>query len=568
MATKKLKQVPEADVDAVKATAQRMVTDNRDLMTMYQRYREIYFMENIEQPKNQGVDKDDWKLTASPGGRNAVTGMKRLLDTSEVHITIKAKGDKHPKSDDIENGLKKILSVSGEYRRARIDKDAILSAILYGPVVLGAESVDDMLAVQKKPMYKKRLEAIRKRTPVLVRAINAEESYQDWGELGMLQHLREYNMSGLELKERWGIDTQGDQRKVVKVHDFLDLEKRVVWADNVKNAIFAKYHSMDSMNVVARYAGGSSLFNEAKYQLQPFLYAHAKGEWDKRENLWFTYIFTALYMQGLPGPLLIVDPDSVNGQTEINIDFTGGVRKIIGKAQPANFPVVDRDAMEIKKMLDEVGNDSMIYKQTLGQNLSGSTFSGLAMLSSAGQLPLQDPKEAIQQAFKDIFEHILCRIKYEGIENDLIPATDIPDEYEIDVRLEPRLPQDNLRNSQIAQGLGDLVSDEWKHENLLQVGDTKAMMKQVIKEQMLKAFTGRMMQDPNIMGKFMEKALGNLMGPPASVDPTPPDQAMPPSEQLPPPEAAMSPEMMGAQGQPNMEQMPQTGPMIPPQERM
>lgn len=574
---KKMKQVSPEEIAEVKATALRMVADNADLVRMYERYRQIYFLENVEQMNAAGVDARDWKITASPSGRNAVTGMKRLMDTSEIHINIKSDGDKHSKSDDIEEGLKKILSVSGEYRRARIEKDAVLSAILYGPVVLGSESVADMLAVHKTPVYRKRIEAIQKRTPMLIRAINAEQSFQDWGELGMFQHLRKYQMTAAQLMEKWGIPATGDARKLTNVWDFIDVEKRVVWADGVKDTIFAKYHGMENMNIVARYAGGTSLFSEAKYQLQPFLYAHAKGEWDKRENLWWTYVFTSIYRQGIPGPLFVIDPDALGPNGEVEVRFANGVRALIAKpdaAKLAEYRVIDNDLMQLKSMLDEVDNESMIYKQTLGQNIAGATFSGLSMLSSAGQLPLQDPKEAIQQAFKDIFEHILCRIKYEGIDNELISPLDIPDEYEIEVKLEPKLPQDNLRNSQIAQGLGDLVSDEWKHENLLQIGDTKAMMKQVIREQMLKAFSMKLMQDPQVMGQFIQMALGNLGGnqptQPTAISSQP---SAPPEEQSTPQQG--QPDMM-AQGQqppdmmaqPGAEQMPKSGPMVPPQERV
>jgi hypothetical protein len=475
-------------------------------------------MNGGEKPRGTTIDENDWKVTVSPTGRNAVTGMKRLLDTSEVHIKVTVSGgETAPQSDTIEDGLKRILTQSGIMRRARIEKDLNLSAVLYGPAVIAAESVQDLLAVQKDPINRKRLEQIALRTPFLLQAITPRESFSRWGAFGMNAHLRRYQMSGANLEEAWGAEDMARDQKYT-VSDWLDHEVRCVWVEGKGEPLIASRHKMPSMNIAARFAGGTSLFDEIDKQSQSFLYAHTKGEWDKRENLFWTYLFTALYSQGLPGPLLIVDPDSVNPDEGIKIDFTGGVRKIIGKATATNFPVVDGDTLRIKEFMDAVNSESTIYRQTLGENVAGSTFSGLAMLSSAGQLPLEDPKEAISFAFRDIFQHILERIQAEGIENNWIKPQDIPDEYEIDVTLEPKLPQDNLRNAQVATALGPLVSDEWKRENLLQISDSDAMTKQVVKEQMLAAMIAAMMQDPNHVQGMIQAALsvGSVGGSPAA----------------------------------------------------
>jgi hypothetical protein len=562
--------LPQDKVDEIKAAAMQIAPANNNLDTLYQRYEEIYFMTAADQRQRiTNVDEKDVKTTISPNGRNAVTGMKRLLDTAEVHVEIKERGEKSQYSDAIEKGLLHILQQSGMFRRARIEKDLNLSAVLYGPVILAAESVDDLITTQKTPMYKKRLERIGKYTPFLFRAINARQSSSRWGEFGMMTHVRKYDLTGDAVQERWGIPNLSKLMKY-KIWDYIDLEDRVAWIEGGQTLI-AKPHLMPSMNIVTRFAGGTSLFDESERQMQSFLYAHVKGEWDRRENLFWTYLFTALFMQGLPGPLIMIDQESTpNGKAEIN--FTGGVRTMFGKGQAIDFPIVDSDVLRIKELMDATHAESTIYKQTLGQNISGSTFSGLAMLSSAGQLPLEDPKEALTMVYRDAFEHILCRIKEEGIENDLIPAGNIPDEYEIVVTLAPKLPQDNLRNAQIASGLGDLVSDEWKREHLLQIGDSKAMTRQVMREQILKTMVGAMTQDQNVMGPIIQRVLGQIMGPqqPAQVgpgqqpppQPTPEEMAMQGQEQPSPEQMAM----MQAGG--GMEAMPQTAPMIPPQERM
>lgn len=131
-------------------------------------------------------------MTASPSGRNKVTGVKQILDTSEIHVQVKQKG-KAVKSDEIEEAYKAMLRVSGEYKSARIEADNNLSSTLYGPVVQVAESVEDLITA-KTTNYKgeartnvnkfvlNQLKQIQKRTPFLIGTMNPEKSFPMWGE--------------------------------------------------------------------------------------------------------------------------------------------------------------------------------------------------------------------------------------------------------------------------------------------------------------------------------------------------------------------------------------------------
>ena len=124
------------NVAEMKAHAQQIIgTYGRRDTDLFARYREMYFMEDENRrPNNSKIDDRDWAITVSPSSRNEVTGMVRLLDTSEIHIIAKSGGVEVTNKDKIEKALKSILRVSGEYRRARIESDAALSAVLYGPV--------------------------------------------------------------------------------------------------------------------------------------------------------------------------------------------------------------------------------------------------------------------------------------------------------------------------------------------------------------------------------------------------------------------------------------------------
>ena len=545
---------------------------------LFNRYREMYFMQDeTRRPANSKIDEKDWAITVSPSSRNEVVGMVRLLDTGEIHITAKSKGEKAGKSDQIEKALKSMLRVSGEYRRARVESDAALSAVLYGPVVLYSESLDDLLEVNSKDVYRTRqIQQIKKRTPFLIRSINPEQSYPEWGEFGLLSHTWKYVVKGGVLKERWGV-TEAKADQDYTVYDIYDCENRLVYTDGIAEPLFADAHGLTGLPIVTRYSGGSSLFHEPEKQLGSFLYAKAKCRLDKRENALLTAIATAINMRGLMGPLLAIDPDNV--PETIRVDYAGGVRYMVAKAQQVDDKVIDPVVFQWRALLKEIGGESTIQGQTLGVANNQGTFSGLAMLSSAGKLPLVDSQRAIEMSFRDVFINILQRIKDEGIDNDLIAPGDIPDDIELEVSLEPNLPQDKLRNAQVAQSLGDLVSDEWKHSNLLQVSDSVEMRKQVVKEAMIKAIVGGIVQNPEIMQGLVSAAMG--MKKAKAVDGGPSTALRSAQDAS---AEGMTPEMMAqmqaAQGggvggagvpgmpaMPGMEQTPQTDPMIPPMER-
>jgi hypothetical protein len=570
------------NVAEMKAHAQQIInTYGRRDTDLFARYREMYFMEDENRrPNNAAVDDRDWAITVSPSSRNEVVGMVRLLDTSEIHIIAKSNGEDAHNKDKIEKALKSILRVSGEYRRARVESDAALSAVLYGPVVLYSESVDDIITVNKNAYRTRQLADIRNRTPFLIRAINAEQSYPEWGEFGMISHTWKYKIKGGMLKERWGVDAKPDQ--TYTVYDIYDCENRLVYCDEIKGELFAGPHGLNGVPIVSRYAGGSSLFVEPERQVGSFLYSKAKSRLDKRENALLTAVATAINIRGLMGPLLAIDPDNV--PETVRVEYAGGVRYIIAKAQQLDDKVIDPVVFQWRQLLKEIGGESTIQQATLGVGNNQGTFSGLAMLSSAGKLPLVDSQRAIEMSFRDVFLNILQRIKDEGVENSLISPQEIPDDLELEVSLEPNLPQDKLRNAQVAQSLGDLVSDEWKHSNLLQIGDSAEMRKTAIKEAMIKAIVGGIVQNPEIM----QQMIGTVMGMPQGQQPQQggmqgaeggqmPDEAemMPEEGQSTPgqmPEG-MTPEMMqqmmAAQGRgPGMEQMPQQDPMITAQERM
>lgn len=564
-------------IDQIKKNARNIISRYSTRDTMLKRYRDIYFLDNIEKPHNSEIDEGDWKLTPSPSGRNEVVGMQRLLNTSEFHITIKD-DDEVKNADEIEEGLKAVLRVSGEGRRSRIESDAALAAVLYGAVTVYAESIADLLQVKTLNKYKRdHLLKKQKRSPFLLRLINTEESYPEWDEDMMISHTWRYKIRGTNLKARWGVDAK--ENNEYTVYDVFTPEYHIVWADGINVEILAAEHGLGCLPIFTAYAGGSDLFHKPEEQMQSFLYAKAKANLDKRENSLLTTLFTNIHQRGTAGPLIALDPENL--PSTVTVSYQGGMRYITAKAQQIDDKIIDPVIFQAKGLLDELSGQSTIQRQTLGENMgSGVPFSSLAMLSNSGKLPLVDPQRALEQVFTDAFNHILYRIKTEVIENEQLDPASITDEMEVNVSLQAKLPQDSLRNAQVAQQLGDLVSDEWKHTELLQIGDTVDMQKQQMKEQMKKAIFAAMMQNPQVIQQAVGAIMGQPTQPEGKPDQTQPnpdemaqaqaeaqmqEQGQPSPEQL---QAMMQQGQGGMSGMGNMEGQPMTDSMVPPQEMM
>jgi len=122
--------IPTEKVQEILTRARNLEALHGERTRLFGRYREMFFMDNIERPKNSSVDRNDWKLTADPSARNEVVGLKRLLDTSDLHVKVLEGSKTSRNSDKIERALVRMLDASGEGRNARVESDAMLAAVL------------------------------------------------------------------------------------------------------------------------------------------------------------------------------------------------------------------------------------------------------------------------------------------------------------------------------------------------------------------------------------------------------------------------------------------------------
>jgi hypothetical protein len=188
-------------------------------------------------------------------------------------------------------------------------------------------------------------------------------------------------------------------------------------------------------------------------------------------------------------------------------------------------------------MLQQVGERTTISTQTLGENIaSGTPYSGYAMASQNGRIPIIPIQEATEKVIHDACTYVLTCIREGIIITDQLKASEVLEDVDLTVKLEVDLPQDALRNAQVLNNLtqgGTPLSIEWRH-NFLQIKDSKKMIFDTWSEQAAQtAFT----QDlPNLVQQLM-----------AMFQPKPPQPA---PGQIPPGMEGME------QPQPGMEGLP------------
>ena len=565
------KVIPAKTLEEIKAEWEVIIGTYGTLHEYFDDYEEMYFMSATDEMDASVWDQDDIKVTTSPAERNKVVGMQRLMKTSKLGF--EAESDSKVDSNKVEEALKWWWKVSGEVQRASPLSDAALSAVLYGPIVMTVEFVDDLIDITKDKYDKQLYEHIRKRTPVIFRSVSARQCYFNWGPAGLRGMCREYETTVHDIRQKYGSDLLADKDPQDRhtIRDIYETEWRVVMLKEGE-LLFGKKHGMTRIPVAVSYTGGSSLFAEPEKQMQSFLYASNRGELHLRDNLLLTAFFTSIHARGT-GPLVALGEDAIDENGEVVVNYAGQLRYIMGDVKLLDDKSYDKNLLDAMDRLKQLSEESTMYSQTLGQNLKGSQpFSSLALLSRTGQLPLNDPVESIELAVRDISQIALDVIRSEGIENSKIGAQEIPEDLELTARLRPKMPQDDLRNAQVASTIGDKVSDEWMHTHLLQIDDSTEMMKDIMKERAVKAVFQNLMQSPEVMQRIMSDIVVRTMGGQAgnnSTPPAPPGHHYMPDGSLMPGDQHQGSPMQGPPmpgqppGQPNMESVPQTEPMPP-----
>jgi len=333
---------------------------------------------------------------------------------------------------------------------------------------------------------------------------------------------------------------------------------------------------------VAQVIEGSTLFEDAQDQREPFLYSVYAGDIWKRQNLILTAIFTMAFGLGANPMFKFSSP---NPDAEPNVDYSQpGAWVKLGPGESfeqLQKQAVDQSLLTSWGILNGLEEESTIRSQVLGESMGASSpYSALALLSQAGRLPLAPTQRKASWAIGEACEIALACMKHEGTtgkayydEDDVMLAPDeIPDHVTVNAQLDIAMPQDRLQNANIASMLAGgetpIAPLRWVRAKVLNEGQPEELQREIWSEKAAQAAFEKYMYEQ--MAQIAQLKQQALMPGQASGMPGMPSQEGAPM--APPPGADQgSPMMPPGPGSPmggGQQPMMPTPPMAPPSQPM
>jgi len=495
---------------------------------MAEEFRRMYHMEWKERPEA------DWiKPTMSPTAYNTITGAVRLMVSTDPQFNVSTtNGDDvaRTKADRMEAAAGVIWSGSSEIAGRPLHYEMVLSSLLNAEVIGYQTRTADLLeyaqATGRRGLINRATEAASV-TPYLLQAYNPAYCYTERDMLGVSAVMRCELVPWADLVAMYGqgaLDAMGTNRtdQTVTVYEWYDWEYRCVWTDGSADPILM-VETGDVFPVVSAITDGSLLWKEPHRQRTPFLYALAQSKIWQRENLALTVIYSLMHGIG-SNPLLVHETDDAD---DLVIDRTipGGVLKIHkgDRIGPLSEKILDPSQLQGWQMAQGISEASTIPSVALGAAPSGSmAFSAISLLSQTGRLPLIGTRNGVGGVAAQLMKRALRSMKLNndgrmysarsGLEIALAPD-DIPDRVPMECVLEVSLPQDKLQmaNAAVTLKREKMAPLSWIQENVLGIGQTGKVQKQMMSDQLLEFMVEEFMRQTR--GKndaSLQQALANM----------------------------------------------------------
>jgi hypothetical protein len=456
------------------------------------------------------------KIIVSPDARNTILGAVRLMVATDPQINIsnvKGKVDKN-KQDTIEKGANAIWVSSGRAQGGPIHYDAILSSILYADEHLAITSTADLLeSAKQNNSGVARAERLANRTPFLIDVWNPKDGHSEFDSLGLSAYYRKTEKTVTDLKSAYGnrvpadIQNKKSYEKVV-LNTYYNNDYTAIWTD--AGPILCEPHNLPFIPVVVQQTEGSKLWSKSEESKQPMLYTLLKSGLWTMENMILTVMYTLIKDQGVTPLYVHRSPKSGQKALQMNFDDSPGVVELVDGEDFS--PIQNKGLIDpaLEKGLDIAqikSEQSTIYSQALGAPVSSSsTYSELALLSQSGRLPLIGTQRRGGWGIATVLENCLYWMKQDKLSFSKsgfeLKSSDIPDYFELEVKLDVKLPQDKLQMANIANILtnGDnpIASKEFVRREILSVGQSTDMDKEIWTEKaasaMFSMFTQQQIQ--------------------------------------------------------------------------
>ena len=584
-----------------KELATQLKSDNAARNSLYGAMEDIFFMRWDEQDKVRKSQKAV-KITKSPTPRNKLLGALRLMIATDPQFDVPSDINNEAakqQSSKIEKFCKAMWNRSGRILGDPVHYDLVRSALLYSEVHLQITSTRDILSALKKgnasPGRIRRAEDIAKKTPYLFETTNPKQGYPVRSKLGLDAFVSRIATTHGKVKEIWGDEATkaldglnaksnppSDNNTACVLCEAWDLDVHMVWLDGAEAPILETIHGLPYIPVVAQVIEGSTLFEDAQDQREPFLYSVYAGDIWKRQNLILTAIFTMAFGLGANPMFKFSSP---NPDAEPNVDYSQpGAWVKLGPGESfeqLQKQAVDQSLLTSWGILNGLEEESTIRSQVLGESMGASSpYSALALLSQAGRLPLAPTQRKASWAIGEACEIALACMKHEGTtgkayydEDDVMLAPDeIPDHVTVNAQLDIAMPQDRLQNANIASMLAGgetpIAPLRWVRAKVLNEGQPEELQREIWSEKAAQAAFEKYMYEQ--MAQIAQLKQQALMPGQASGMPGMPSQQGAPM--APPPGADQgSPMMPPGPGSPmggGQQPMMPTPPMAPPSQPM
>lgn len=559
----------------IQSHAEQLKADDANRNTMFDSIDDMYLM-TWEGTSGKKSSKADLKI--SPDARNAALGAVRLLVATDPIWNVVNSTEKQGKIDKLEKAVTKIWDSAGRANGNPVHYDALLSAILYSEMHVAITSTASLVEAAKgNGKGVERAERVAAITPFLLDVWNPRDGHAEFDRLGLAAYYRETETDYGKLRSDFGArmpeGTLGKKSTdSVVLKTFYDTQYAVQWTDD--GVIVFDEHKLPFIPICVQYTEGSTLWNKPEESRQPLLYTLLKSGMWEMQNLVYTVMYALIKDMGVTPLYAHTTPKGMDGKP-LDIDFSeypGVVELANGETfiPIANKGLIDPAVAQGLQIATQKGQESTLYPQALGAPMQGdSTFSELALLSQSGRLPLTSTQRRGGWGLGSVMEMCLAWMKNDGqgfkAQGVDLKASDIPDFVQVECKLDVKLPQDKLQQANIAQiitnGDNPLVSNEWARNNILNVGQSGDMDRQVWTErasnQMFNLFLQQQIQQQQMAAQQAQMQAQGQMGRqnPGQV----------PGQMQGQPQG-MPPEMMGAgpQMSPEQAQMIQGG--LPPQQ--
>lgn len=530
------------DFQSVRDLAKQMIESDAPRNELYAQFKAAYDMDwSLDHPASYV------KPTISPDAHNAVRGTVNILTTTAPVIAI-AHDAKDRRAADLADRTQKVLTAllqrASRVRDEAIEVEAVRTATRDAAIAFKLARTADLAdAKGLSAEQKKRYREVADQTPFLVKVLEPSAVHARRSICGLERVVDVQKMTIADVQSEWGVRptlfTGRDDSKEVEVVSYWDREVTCVWVDGQNEPLLdVTPHKMPFLPYVIRSAGESMLYGVVKSKA-----------WDW-QNIVLTMMATQVFALG--NMTWLVKSNRADEFREW--DFSAPGTKIpLGvdeSVEPLMKDLISKDMSQLLSVCNQMVEDTTVSKYVFGAvPQSTMAFAALNLMVQGGRIPLAPIQKATALALADLCQLMCQWIKYAkkavklyvaGAEIVLSAADLDLDKLDIEVQLQPDLPQDRLQVANTVNMLrsGQLISAETGRDMLPGVNARDEEQK-ILREQFMALF-GQLM-----MAQIQKEKTAELQ-PPAS----PAAQQQPP--QLPPGmPPQLPPELAGAMsGQP------------------